>query len=160
MQWKSGDSAGAVERLGRAAEALEAVPFVWDAARIRRQRAGRLAEVGDLEGAVAELKAAHAVFSRIGAASELDKTRDMFRELDVRPPSRTPASGAGAGALTGREVEIARMVSERKSNKAIAKVLHISPRTVSTHLSNIFKKVGVQSRGELADLVRTTLLPD
>lgn len=160
VQWKSGDSAGAVERLDQAARALEAVPFVWDAARIRRQRAGRLAEVGDTEGAIAELRRAHEIFSRIGAASELDKTRGMFRELGVRPPSRTPSSGAGAGALTGREVEIARMVSERKSNKAIAKALEISPRTVSTHLSNIFKKVGVGSRGELADLVRTTLLPD
>jgi DNA-binding CsgD family transcriptional regulator len=160
VQWKSGDSAGAVERLDRAAEGLEAVPFVWDAARIRRQRAGRLAEVGDVDGAVAELKRAHEVFSRIGAAYELGKTRDMFRELGIRPPSRTPSSGAGTGALTGREVEVARMVSERKSNKAIAKALDISSRTVSTHLSNIFKKVGVTSRGELADLVRTTLLPD
>jgi LuxR family transcriptional regulator, maltose regulon positive regulatory protein len=56
--------------------------------------------------------------------------------------------------LSTRELEIARLVSSRKSNKEIAKTLGISPRTVSTHLSNIFGKLGVESRGELADLAR------
>jgi DNA-binding CsgD family transcriptional regulator len=52
-------------------------------------------------------------------------------------------------------LEIARLVEERKSNKAIAKALGISPRTVSTHLSNIYQKIGINSRGELADYVRS-----
>ena len=56
--------------------------------------------------------------------------------------------------LTGRELEIARMVAMRKSNKDIGAALDISARTVSTHLSNIFGKLGVSSRGELADYVR------
>jgi DNA-binding NarL/FixJ family response regulator len=42
----------------------------------------------------------------------------------------------------------------RKSNKDIGAALDISARTVSTHLSNIFGKLGVSSRGELADYVR------
>jgi DNA-binding CsgD family transcriptional regulator len=46
------------------------------------------------------------------------------------------------------------MVAARKSNKAIGKAIGISPRTVSTHLSNIFRKLDVGSRGELADYVR------
>ena len=46
------------------------------------------------------------------------------------------------------------MVADRKSNKAIGKALDISPRTVSTHLSNIFRKLNVASRGELVDYVR------
>ena len=46
------------------------------------------------------------------------------------------------------------------SNKAIARALKISHRTASTHVSNILKKTGVASRGELADLVRRSLLPD
>jgi DNA-binding NarL/FixJ family response regulator len=45
-------------------------------------------------------------------------------------------------------------VARRKSNKAIAKELGISPRTVSTHLSNAFQKLGIASRGELADYAR------
>jgi DNA-binding NarL/FixJ family response regulator len=50
------------------------------------------------------------------------------------------------------------MVALRKSNKEIGATLDISARTVSTHLSNIFTKVGVASRGELADFVRNERL--
>lgn len=159
VQWKEGDTEGSVQSLRQSAEALEQVPFVWDAARLRRQLAGRLVELGREDEARQELRGVHDVLAHLGAQQELDKAREMFREFGARPPARTPAAGSGAGALTPREAEIARLVAERKSNKAIAKALGISPRTVSTHLSNIFKKVEVGSRGELTDLVRTTLLP-
>ena len=71
-------------------------------------------------------------------------------------PSRP--SGPGAEGLTGREVDIIRLVATRRSNKAIANALGISPRTVTTHLSNIYQKLEISSRGELADLA-TRILP-
>ena len=48
-------------------------------------------------------------------------------------------------------IEIIRLVALRKSNKAIGRALSISPRTVTTHLSNIYRKLAISSRGELAD---------
>jgi DNA-binding CsgD family transcriptional regulator len=60
--------------------------------------------------------------------------------------------------LTAREFEIARLVGARKSNKAIARTLGISPRTVGTHLSNIFRKLEVGTRVELGDRVRAGFL--
>ena len=66
----------------------------------------------------------------------------------------------GVGGLTGRELEIARMVAARKSNRDIGEALDISARTVSTHLSNIFAKLGVSSRGELADFIRESALAE
>jgi DNA-binding CsgD family transcriptional regulator len=51
-------------------------------------------------------------------------------------------------------VEIVRLVADRRSNKEIGVALEISARTVSTHLSNIFAKLAVTSRGELADFAR------
>ena len=51
-------------------------------------------------------------------------------------------------------LRIAELVARRKSNKEIAQALQISVRTVSTHLSNIFLKLNVDSRGELADHIR------
>ena len=159
VAWLEGDPKRGVKGLTSAAEQLEAIPFVWDAARLRRQLAGRLAEAGDAEGALAQLRAIHDTFAKLGAEVELNRTRDMFRELDARPPARAPRAGAGAEALTAREVEIAHMVAAEKSNKAIGKVLSISPRTVSTHLSNIYKKVGVGSRAELGEMVRSSELP-
>ena len=140
-----------------AARALEDVPMIGDAARLRRLKAGRLAELGDRKGALEELGKVHEIFLRLGAEIELEKTRGMFRELDARPPRR---AAAGDGELSARELEIARLVEGRKSNKAMARALGISPRTVSTHLSNIYQKLGIASRGELADYVRSEGLSD
>ncbi len=150
--WLKGDSEQGAIRLEAAATMLEEIPMIPYAARIRRQLAGRLAETGHRGAALAELRKVHSIFSELGAAGELTKTREMFREIEARPPKRTFAPGVDG--LTGRELEIGRLVGERKSNKAIGKALDISDRTVSTHLSNIFKKLRVSSRGELADLMR------
>jgi DNA-binding CsgD family transcriptional regulator len=144
--------------LRAAAEKMEAIPYVVDAARLRRMLAKTLAEMGDREGATRELRRVHDVFARLGADRELTATREQLRELGARPPARAQTSGVGG--LTGREVDIARLVSERKSNKEIGRELGISARTVSTHLSNIFGKLNVTSRGELADVVRANGLED
>jgi len=137
--------------LEEAARALEEIPMIPDAARLRRLKAGRMADAGDRAGALEELARVHEIFLRLGAEVELEKTRGMFRELDARPPRK---AAAGEGILSGRELEIAMLVEDRLSNKAIARALGISPRTVSTHLSNIYQKLGLSSRGELADFVR------
>jgi DNA-binding CsgD family transcriptional regulator len=134
----TGDPVKSVEMLREAAALLDAVPYVPDAARLRRQLAGRLVELGDRDGAVKELRRVHEVFAKLGAARELEKARIRFQEVSARPPVR--GVGAGADALTEREVEIVRLVAERKSNKAIGKALGISPRTVGTHHSNISAK--------------------
>ncbi len=147
-----GDARAAVEKLSGAAAALDAIPYVGDAARVRRQLARALAETGDRDGAMRELRRAHEVFAHLGAERELDATREQLRELGARPPARTTAQGAAG--LTAREVEIVRLVAARRSNKEIGTALGISARTASTHLSNIFAKLAVESRGELADRAR------
>ena len=135
-----------------AADALDAVPFVLDGARLRRFLAQALSDAGDREGAMSELRRVHDVFAKLGAEGELALTREQMRELGARPPART--TGQGAEGLTAREVEICRLVAARKSNREIGDALGISPRTVSTHLSNVFGKLGVASRGERTDWVR------
>jgi len=147
-----GDTERALEQLRGATEALEAIPYVADAARLRRQLASALARTGDREGATRELRRAHEVFARLGAERELNETREQLRELGARPPARSITQGMAG--LTGREVEIVRLVAARRSNKEIGAALGISARTASTHLSNIFTKLGVESRGALADRAR------
>jgi DNA-binding CsgD family transcriptional regulator len=142
---------GVVDRLLGAAEALEAVPFVFHAARLRRHVARLLVIDGDREGAARELRRIHDVYLRLGAALELRLTREMMRELGIRPPQQTVVQG---GTLTHREREIAQLVARHKTNKEIARALDISARTVSTHLSNVFQKLGVGSRSALAERVR------
>jgi len=151
--YRDTDPAGAQPLLRASIESLDAIPLPDTAARIRRVLAKALRDSGDREGATRELKKAHDTFAKTGAAGKLSKVRDDLRDIGIRPPARSTASGTGG--LTGRETEIARMVAQRKSNKEIGAALDISARTVSTHLSNIFVKLGVASRGELADVARS-----
>jgi DNA-binding NarL/FixJ family response regulator len=51
--------------------------------------------------------------------------------------------------LTVREQEVVRLVSRGMTNKAIARQLGISPRTVEGHLNHVFEKLGTNSRTEL-----------
>ena len=158
LVWLEGDPERGAEQMRRAAERLETVPFVPDAVRIRRQLAGRLAEIGDREGALRELRRVHEILLTLGAQDELRRARVQFHELEARPPVRP--SGPGVEGLTGRELEIVRLIAVRRSNKAIAQALGISPRTVTTHLSNIYQKLAITSRGELADLAPDLLATD
>jgi len=158
VMWKRGDPQGAIALMQSAAEALDEIPMLWDAARIRRQMAGRMAEVGRTDEANHELKRVHDVFVKLGADLELEKARMQFREIGQRPPPK--GIGEGLAGLTPRELEVARLVARRMSNKAIGKELGMSTRTASTHLSNMYQKLGITSRGELADLIRGIDVPN
>jgi DNA-binding NarL/FixJ family response regulator len=59
-------------------------------------------------------------------------------------PSST--SGQHPEGLTSREVEVLELVAEGLTNVEVAKRLFLSPRTIDTHLSSIYHKLGVSSR--------------
>ena len=63
---------------------------------------------------------------------------------------------SGIDSLTGRELQVARLVVDRKTNHEIADELFLSPKTVETHLSNIFTKMGVATRVALARAVESS----
>ena len=149
---RDNNPAGGIDLLRKAAEKMEELQIFASAAVLRRHLGRAFMDSGDQDSARRELKRAHDMLVRLGARSELEAVRDQLRSLGARPPAKVVTTGAAG--LTGRELEIARMVAERKSNKEIGTALDISARTVSTHLSNIFTKLGVESRGELTDFVR------
>jgi DNA-binding NarL/FixJ family response regulator len=66
----------------------------------------------------------------------------------VDTPSPDPIAALG---LTTREVEVLRLLAGGRSNKQIGEALFISPDTVRRHLTNIYTKLGVTSRGEAID---------
>lgn len=146
--WLEGDLPRSAELLEASADALEAVPMLPDAARLRRQLAGRLAEMGRREEALEHLRRVHDQLERMGARPELERTRRMFRELGSRPPPRGGIEGLEA--LTEREMEVARMIARGQSNEAAGVALGITHRTVGTHLSRIYRKLGIRSRAALA----------
>ncbi len=88
---------------------------------------------GDQAGATASFEAAVELFDQIGA--HLD-ARLVFDDATLSLPA----------GLTEREVEVLRLVARGLRNNEIAAELHLSAKTVSRHLSNIFTKIGVTSR--------------
>ena len=77
-------------------------------------------------------------------------------ELGHRPHRRTRAGkpdGTSIDSLTERELQVARLVVDRKTNPEIAAELFLSQKTVEHHLRHIFRKIDVSSRVELARAV-------
>ena len=73
----------------------------------------------------------------------------LIEELaTLRAPDADDVSGGAR--MTSREREIAGLVARGASNKQIAHQLSISIKTVKTHLTNIFKKLGLSTRLQLA----------
>jgi DNA-binding NarL/FixJ family response regulator len=73
-------------------------------------------------------------------------------------PSRRTESPASS--LSGRELEVLRLVSKGMANKQIARSLGISEHTVKIHLGNVFKRIGVNDRTSAAMWARDNLDPD
>ena len=63
-------------------------------------------------------------------------------------PSAVGRAAGNAAGLTTREVEVLRLVARGWTNERIAGELFLSPRTVQTHLTNVYRKVDVDNRTE------------
>ena len=122
-------------------------------------RHGSLVTRLDLGHALASFERARAleVFEQVareaeelGAGFYVAAAHQGMRALGARPWRRRPTDGA----LTDRELEVARLVAEGASNREVAGTLFLSQKTVERHLSNLFKKLGARNRTELAVKLR------
>jgi DNA-binding NarL/FixJ family response regulator len=86
---------------------------------------------------------------RIGFAGATDRGELILRISAVATSDRTAALRARF-ALTRREAEVASWIAQGKSNRDVAAILSLSPRTVDKHLEVIFSKMGVENRTALA----------
>lgn len=123
---------------------------------VSRELAGRaLLGASDREGAVEQLTLAAEEFDECKAFRHRDRVEGELGRLGHRPSRRSRAGGGAAGldSLTGREREVAQLLVERMTNAEIAAKLFLSEKTVESHLRNIFRKLDVGSRVEVAKLV-------
>jgi DNA-binding CsgD family transcriptional regulator/tetratricopeptide (TPR) repeat protein len=113
--------------------------------------------------AVDTLRRAHDELVELGAHATAAVVARRLRERGVRGIARGPRAStrANAASLTGRELDVLRLMSEGLSNAAIAERLFLSVRTVHHHVSSILRKLDVGRRGEaVAEARRLALLQD
>ncbi len=71
---------------------------------------------------------------------------DWLKQLDALEKNPVPEKPAYPAGLTEREIEVLRLVASGATNQHVANVLHISVRTVNTHMTNILNKTGCDNR--------------
>lgn len=76
----------------------------------------------------------------------------------ITDPSQPEEENKKLFTLTDREIEIIRLIRNGSSNKAIAEILYLSPRTVETHRAKILKKLGLKNSLLLVKFVNDSYL--
>jgi DNA-binding CsgD family transcriptional regulator len=125
---------------------VEQSPF--DLARVQLAYGERLRRAQATATARPLLTTALDTFQRLGAAPWTERTR---RELRATGIALDPTTVSGPASLTPQQLEIAQLAAQGLTNKEIGERLFLSHRTVSTHLYQLFPKLGITSRAALRD---------
>jgi DNA-binding CsgD family transcriptional regulator len=97
-----------------------------------------------------QLRTAHSMFDEIGMEAFAEQTRRELAATGETARKRTVQAAAGASQqLTPQEAQVARLASDGLSNPEIGARLFISSHTAQYHLSKVFAKLGITSRGQL-----------
>jgi DNA-binding CsgD family transcriptional regulator len=141
-----GDIERALEQLERAVELSGQVPIPSERGRALLAHGGVHRRAKRKRVARESLDAAHATFEGIGAHAWVARALAELARIGGRSPS--------TGALTPTESRVAELVAEGLQTKQVAAALFVSAKTVEGHLTNIYAKLGVHSRTELARKLR------
>ena len=133
---------------GLALDHHDATLDLYERARTQLAYGGRLRRARRRIDARAVLQPALDTFVRLGAQPWADAAADELAAsgATVARPDESPVS-----RLTPRELQIARLLTEGRTTREAAGALFLSPKTVEYHLRNIYTKLGIASRAQLAD---------
>jgi DNA-binding CsgD family transcriptional regulator len=123
--------------------------YVYEIARTRWRLAEALAEAGQRDDASHEWSLAAQTADDLRARPLRRALDDLARRARIGTVEQH-GGGAVLGSLTSREREVLRLIAAGRSNREIASVLFIAPKTASVHVSNILGKLGAASRTEAA----------
>lgn len=124
------------------------VPCPLETARTRLTYGERLRRAGQRVRAREQLRDALDAFERLGAVVWAERCR---RELTATGETvRARSEPSGSEDLTPQEFQVAQAVVRGATNKQTASALFLSPKTVEFHLGNVYRKLGVRNRTELA----------
>ena len=123
--------------------------YCYEIARTRWRLAEALAEAGRRDEANEQWRQAAQIADRLAARPLRRALDDLARRARIGTAPDLP-DGAVLASLTSREREVLRLIAAGRSNREIASVLFIAPKTASVHVSNILGKLGAASRTEAA----------
>jgi DNA-binding CsgD family transcriptional regulator len=114
--------------------------------------AGEFLDTGDRDQARGAFTRAGDIYTSLGAATDAARLQARFRAHGIRrgPHAKHRRARSGWDSLTPTETKVAALVGEGLSNPEIAAKLLLSRRTVATHVSHILRKLGVNSRIDIA----------
>lgn len=116
-----------------------------------------LLKTGDQRGAREHLRTATDLAQRCGALA----LAAVARRLLVTAGGRMrKMSASPLDMLTGMERRVAGLAAAGASNRSIAETLFVTVRTIETHLTSVYRKLGVSGRTELGAVLRTPDVPD
>ncbi len=148
---EQGDEARARYEQALAVPGAEGWPF--DAARVRLAYGEHLRRSRATLAARLQLTTSLATFRRLGADPWTARAESELRAAGPRAPR---ARDAVATVLSHQERTVARLAATGATNRQIAERLGLSPRTVGSHLTRVFQKLGVTSRAALGQALRAS----
>jgi DNA-binding CsgD family transcriptional regulator len=143
------DASGAEDSFRRALEWHDRSPRIPARARTQLALGEHLRRNRRRSDARIPLREALDTFEGLGARFWADRAR---QELRASGETARRGDDLVASELTAQETQVAGLVRQGLSNKDVAARLFISPRTVDFHLRNVYTKLGITSRTELAAL--------
>jgi DNA-binding CsgD family transcriptional regulator len=126
----------------------------WMIATARLREAEAAASAGLADRAATSIRQAHSIATDLGAAALLAEIDAISRRtrVSVEAPTQVvlDASSVHRLGLTAREAEVLMLVAAGRTNRQIGEALFVSDKTASVHVSNILRKLGVNSRVDAA----------
>jgi DNA-binding CsgD family transcriptional regulator len=141
------NGAHGIELLRQAAEILESSPAPLEHARALCELGAALRRAGHRSEARQKLRSALDLAHRLGGTTVANRARDELTIAGARPRR---AATRGRDALTPSELRTAQLAAAGRTNREIAESLFVTLRTVETHLTSSYAKLGITSRRQLA----------
>ena len=130
------------------------LPMPFERARTLLCMGERLRRARQRADAREPLKEALETFERLGARGWAERARTELRATGEQQSRRTETA---AEQLTPHELQIAVLVSQGMTNREAAAALFLSPKTIEYHLGQIYRKLDVRGRAQLARLMAMEL---